>query len=261
MNLVLNENLLAIILAASAVAIPASLLGTFIIVKRMALVGDVLSHVALPGLGLGLLFGFDPIFGALAFLVFAAFGTWILERKTFLPAESIIGVFFTAALAVGVLVTPKEDLLESLFGNLSTITRGEISALILISLLIFIFTVLISKRLLLATISEDLARVNGFKPDIIYLIFLLLFSFIVALGIKFVGTLLMGALAILPASISRNFALSFKSFKLWSVFIGLFMVVSGIVISNLFNSPPGPAIILVGIAIFIISLFFNKLTR
>src|SRR3989344_4107371 len=106
-----NNQFVLILVSGLFTALTASLLGAFIVVKRMALVGDVLSHVALPGIGLAFLLNIDPIYGAAAFLLVAAFGTWFIEKKTSLPPEAIIGTFFTATLALGVILVPNEELL------------------------------------------------------------------------------------------------------------------------------------------------------
>src|SRR3989338_6256299 len=254
----LDNQFLLILISGLFRALAASLLGAFIVVKRMALVGDVLSHVALPGIGLALILSIDPIYGAAVFLLAAAFGTWLIEKKTALPPEAIIGTFFTATLALGVILVPNEELFESLLGNLFSIGLKDAVIIVLASIVIFVLTLILSRRLSLSIAAPDLARSAGFWPDFSYLAFLLLFALSVALGIKLIGSVLMGALTILPAVSARNFAWSLKSFLVFSVIFGLVMTFTGILISTLFNFPPGPAVILTGIIFFIISLFFKK---
>lgn len=254
----LNNHFLLILISGLFTALAASLLGAFIVVKRMSLVGDVLSHVALPGIGLALLINIDPIFGAAAFLLFAAFGTWLIEKKTSLPPEAIIGAFFTASLALGVVLVPSEELFESLFGNLFAIGPSDALFIIFFSLTIFILTLLLARRLALVIAAPDLAKSAGFRPDFTYLCFLLLFALSVALGIKLIGSVLMGALTILPAVSAHNFSWSLKSFLVFSVILGLITTFIGILISNIFNFPPGPAVILSGIIFFATSLLFRK---
>ena len=254
----LDNQLLLILISGLFTALAASLLGAFIVVKRMALVGDVLSHVALPGIGLALLIHIDPMYGAAAFLLFAAFGTWLIEKKTSLPPEAIIGTFFTATLALGVILVPHEELFESLFGNLFAIGHKDALIIIPASLVIFILTLLLARRLTIAIAAPDLAKSAGFRTDFAYLGFLLLFALSVALGIKLIGSVLMGALTILPAVSARNFAWSLKSFLFFSVILGLIMTGIGIVVSNALNVPPGPSVILSGIIFFAFSLLFRR---
>lgn len=256
--MVIDNQFLLIFSSGLFVALAASFLGAFVVVKRMALVGDVLSHVALPGIGLALLLRIDPFYGATAFLLAAALGTWLIEKKTALPPEAIIGTFFTATLALGVILVPNEELFESLFGNLFAIGFRDAIIIVAVSIILFILTLLLSRRLTLSIAAPDLAKSIGAKPDYAYLGFLLLFALSIALGIKLIGSVLMGALTILPAISARNFAWSLKSFLSFSIVIGLLMTGLGIFISNTFNFIPGPAVILTGIVFFIISLLFKQ---
>src|SRR2546425_13320798 len=110
------------LIVGALVGLAAGYVGSLMVLKKMALVGDALSHVALPGLALGILFNFNPFLGAFAFLFAAAILTWYIERTTRLFPESIVGVLFVTALAVGILITPEVDLLEALFGDITTVT-------------------------------------------------------------------------------------------------------------------------------------------
>lgn len=253
-----NNQFILILVSGIFTALAVSFLGAFIIVKRMALVGDVLSHVALPGIGLALMFGYDPLYGAAVFLLAAALGTWWAERKTSVPPEAIIGAFFTASLALGVILVPSEALFESLFGNIFAIGYRQAGIIITASILIFVFILILSRRLTLGIIAPDLAKSIKQRPDLSYLGFLLLFALSVALGIKLIGSVLMGALTILPAVSARNFSWSLKSFLSFSVIIGVIMTAIGILISNVFNFPPGPTVILTGIFFFGASLLFKR---
>lgn len=258
LGIIANNQFILILISGIFTAFAVSFLGAFIVVKRMALVGDVLSHVALPGIGLALMFGYDPFYGAAAFLISAAFGTWWVERKTAVPPEAIIGVFFTASLALGVILVPGEELFESLFGNLFAIGYREAAIIIMVSILIFILTLILSRRLTLGIIAPDLAKSIKQRPDLSYLGFLLLFALSVALGVKLIGSMLMGALTILPAVSARNFSWNLKSFLSFSVVMGTAMTAIGILISNTFNFPPGPAVILTGVFFFGASLLVKS---
>ena len=253
----MDSQFLIIFISGIFTALSASFLGAFIVVKRMALVGDVLSHVALPGIGLALLINIDPIYGAV-FLIAAAFGTWLIEKRTMLPPDAIIGTFFTATLALGVLLVPNQELFESMFGNLFAVNYYDAIVIIIASVAIFILTLILSRRLTLSIATPDLAKSIGAKPDIAYLCFLLLFALSVAIGIKLIGSVLMGALTILPATSARNVAWSLKSFLGFSVILGILMTGVGLVIANFFGFPPGPAVILSGIGFFFVSLFFKN---
>ena len=107
-------------------AIAAGLVGCFAVMRRMALAADALSHVALPGIGVALLLHILPIFGAAAMLFFGALLVWAVEEKRRVDTEVVIGVLFSAALAVGSILTSGEDLVEALFGGAGALSWPEI---------------------------------------------------------------------------------------------------------------------------------------
>ncbi len=242
------------LLVGGFVGFAAGYLGSIMISKRMALVGDALSHVALPGLALGILFGFNPFLGAFAFLAVTAVITWYLQKSTVLPVESIIGVLFVLALAVGILITPQVDLLEALFGDITTVTTSDIIATSVISVLVVLLLRTIYSKLALTMISRELAVSNRINVDGINLLYLLLVSTVVAVGIKEVGTLLVGAVVIVPAAAARNLSSSLSRFSLLSGLFGVISAVAGIVISGYLGLPAGPVVVLAGAALFVIGL-------
>ena len=254
----IDNQFLLILTAGISTALAASYLGVFVIVKRMALASDVLSHVALPGMGLAILLNYDPMFGAAIFLIAAAIAVWFIEKITTLPPESIIGTFFVAALAVGVLLVPDEELLESLFGNIFAVGFIDAWIIIVSAAALLIFSTIISRRLTLSIIAPDLAKSIKTRPDLAYLGFLLLFALGITLGIKLIGSLLMGALMILPAVTARNFSWSMKSFFAISAIFGAAMMTIGIFTAKYFAFLPGPSVIITGIVFFAISLLFKR---
>jgi len=218
--------------------------------KRMALVGDALSHVALPGLALGILFGFYPFLGAFAFLATSAVVTWQLQKSTELPVESIIGVIFVLALAVGILITPQIDLLEALFGDVSSVTLTDLSITVAVSALVVVVLQSIYDKVALGMISRELAVSSRINVDRINLIYLLLVSTIVALGIKEVGTLLVGAVVIVPAAAARNISSGLHRFSLLSGIFGVISAVVGVVAAGISGLPAGPLVVVAGAVLF-----------
>jgi ABC-type Mn2+/Zn2+ transport system permease subunit len=251
-------NLIILILVAVLLGASAGYLGSFMVLKRMSLVGDALSHVALPGMAVALLLHQNPILGAFIALAAAIFGIWCLQQNSTVYPDALVGIFFTASLAIGLLITPETELLEALFGNIQNLGLLEAAATLLISALVIILTRLISRRLTLNIISEDLAKTAGFSGKYTSLVYLLLVGVVVALGVKFVGTLLTGALVIIPAASAKNISRSLTTYTLWSALFGLISAVLGVAISYLFGLPSGPVTILSGIAIFILSLGIKR---
>ena len=246
------------ITSAIFVGLASGYLGSFMVLKRMALVGDALSHVALPGVALGIVFNFNPILGAFATLFAGIIGVWFIEHKTELPSESIVGLFFTVALAVGILIIPEEDVLEALFGDISQISFSDTILAVIFSVVVLLVMKMIARGFVLSTISKDLAKSSGINVAKNNFIFMLLVALIVALGIKAVGTLLMGALVIIPAIAAKNIASNMKSYTTAASFIGLISLVGGILLAGLLALPPGPIVVLISAVIFLTTIVFRK---
>jgi ABC-type Mn2+/Zn2+ transport system permease subunit len=239
----------------------AGYLGSIMVSKHMALVGDALSHVALPGLALGILFNFNPFIGAFAFLAATVIVTWYLQKSTTLSVEAIIGVLFVLALAIGILITPEVDLLEALFGDVSKITFTDTIITVLVSIAVIFVTKAIYQKLAVSMISKELAIASRIKVERINLIYLFLVAIIVALGIKEVGTLLVGALVIVPAAAAKNVSSTLSRYALMSAIFGLISATSGVILSNYVNLPAGPLVVIVGAAIFAGGVVVSSLSK
>ncbi|HXK40647.1 MAG: hypothetical protein A3D52_00315 [Candidatus Taylorbacteria bacterium RIFCSPHIGHO2_02_FULL_44_36] len=236
------------------IGIGAGYLGSFMVLRRMSLVGDALSHVALPGIALALLWNFNPFFGAFTVLFAATLGIWALERKTELPSETLVGIFFTLSLAVGILLVPDHELLEALFGDISSVTIPDLLITLASVTAIVVITSFILRGLTISTLSKDLARSMNVSVDKINLLFLIMVSLIVALGLKVVGTLLMGSLVIIPAAAAKNVSVSVSRYVFLAALFGALASMGGIFAAGFLSIPAGPAIVLTGGLIFLITL-------
>ena len=235
----------------SVLAAAAGVLGSFAVLKRMTLAGDVLSHVALPGIGLALVFGISQFLGAFVALVVAAFMVWGIRNRTKLPEETVIGTLFASSLAFGVLLTPGEELIDALFGGLEKVSVSEGILVVGLALIIIILMVILARKVVFSTVSPELAKVSGINPEFIELVFLVSFAVIIALGVRFTGTLLMGALMIMPAAAAKNLSRNLKTFISLSVFFALISTAGGFLVSYYTGILSGP------ISIFISSIFFT----
>ena len=185
-----NTSLTYLLLIGALVGASSGFLGSFMVLKRMSLVGDALSHVALPGIAIALAFGVNPMLGALIALVIATVGIWYLSEHSEVYPEALVGIFFTASLSIGLLLTPAPDLLEALFGNIDKIGAFDGIIVLIGAIVIFIVTAAISKQLLLGVVSEDLAKSQKINIGKVNLVYLLMVALVVSLGVKFLGTLL-----------------------------------------------------------------------
>lgn len=236
----------------------AGYLGSLMITKRMALVGDALGHVALPGIGLALLWGLNVSLGAFIFLLAGVLLIWFLETKTNLATETLVGVIFVLSLALGFLITPQPELLEALIGDISKVALADAAVAIILSIFVVYLINRIYPKIMLASVSEDLAAVSRININKYNFIYLLTIAIIVALGVKVVGSLLIGALVIIPAAASRIFSTNMRQYVFWSALFGVLSCISGILLSRITQFPVGPLIILVCILFFVISLVFKK---
>ena len=256
-----DHSFFQILITAVFVAASASLLGSFVILKRMALVGDALSHVALPGIALGLAFHINPFIGAFSTLFIAVVGIWLLKYQTELPVDTLVGIFFTASLALGILFIPEQELLEALFGDISALSLMESVASVLFSIGIIAALLIIHKKLTLNMLSEELSHSVGIKNRALDFVYLLIFALSIALGIKFVGALLMGSLVIIPAASAKNISRSLRGFMITSVTFGVISAGGGVLLSRFFNVAPGPLFILASTILFLLSLIVRKLQK
>jgi len=236
------------------VGLSAGYLGSLMVLKRMALVGDALSHVALPGIALGILFNFNPFMGAFVFLFGCALIVWHVERITKLSLETIVGAMFTLALAVGILIIPEPDLLEALFGDITKVTLAETIVAVVVAVFAVLLTRAIYKRMVLGMISEELAVSSGVNISRMNLLYLLLVSLVVAIGIRIAGSLLVGFLVIVPAATAKNMSSNLFRYSVLSSVFGIISASSGVLLSGYLELPPGPLVVLSGIAIFVATI-------
>ncbi|MCJ7770837.1 metal ABC transporter permease [Candidatus Bathyarchaeota archaeon] len=248
----MTETLTFSLLVGITVGFSAGYLGSIMVLERMALVGDALSHVSLPGLALGLLYNFNPFFGAFAFLFTSAVVIWHLGRVTKLPYETLVGAIFTLALAVGILIVPQPELLEALFGDIANVSSLDLAIAVIVSLTVVLLTRVIFKRIVLSLISEELAVSHGINVARNNLLYLLLVSLVVAIGIKIMGTLLVGFLVVTPAAAARTMSSNLSRYSILSGVFGAISSFVGIISASSLNLPPGPLVVLSGVAIFLI---------
>ena len=257
----MTEALILSLLTGIFVGFSAGYLGSLMVLEKMSLVGDALSHVALPGLALGFLYNFPPFLGAFAFLFASAVIIWHLGRVTKLSFETIVGAMFTLSLAIGIIIIPELDLLEALFGDITTVTILETAIAVIISAIAVFLTKIIYKKLVLSMISEELAISKGINVGRINLLYLVLVSLVVAVGIKIVGTLLVGFLVIVPAAAAKNVSADLLKYAVLSAFFGIVSSCSGILFSSYLNLPTGPLVVFSGFIVFLATVLAKWKTK
>jgi ABC-type Mn2+/Zn2+ transport system permease subunit len=246
------EALLFSLIVGAAVGLAAGYLGSIMVLEKMALVGDALSHVALPGLAIGVLYHFEPLIGGFLFLFVSAVLIWHVGRVTKLSFETLVGAAFTLALAIGILLFGDNlDALEAaLFGDIAQVGLILAVVAVLISVVVIILTRFIYHRIVLGLISEELAVSRGINVGRINLLYLLLVSATVAIGIQITGTLLVGFLVVTPAAAARTISGNLSRYLKLSAIFGAISAISGILLSSYFNILPGPLVVISGVVIF-----------
>lgn len=249
-----EANELAIVLGVIT-ALVSGLVGSFALMKRMTLAGDVVSHLALPGIGLALLWSINPLIGAAMTLAIGILIIDALQRRGGLATETAIGVVFVAALAIGALLTPKEDLMDALFGGFGAISEtGFVIGLIGCGI-VLITIYMIRNRLILIIFSSDLARSANINVDRVNLLYLSIFGLTILLGVRFLGALLVGAMIIVPAAVGRQLAKTLDAFLIASSAAGMLSVGAGFAIAARWHLALGPTIVGVASLLFGLSLF------
>jgi len=236
----------------------AAYVGSLMVTKRMALVGDALGHVALPGIGLALLAGLNISLGAFAFLFLGVLAIWFLEPKTKLPTETLVGIIFVFSLALGFLITPEPDLLEALFGDISRVSLANSLISAVISLLLIYAINKIYPKIILGSFSEDMAAAEKINVKKYNFIYLLAIAVVVALGVRVVGSLLVGALVVIPPATARLVSRNMRQYTIFSGALGILGCVLGIFLAQAFHFAIGPTIVLVCAALFAGTLIFRE---
>ena len=240
---------------AAAMGVAAGVMGSFVVMRRMALAADALSHVALPGIGIALALHIHPLIGAVATLVFGALLVWALEETTRTATETVIGVVFSAALAIGSMMTTGDDLIDALFGRRDVPAWPEALFASAAAVVVAGLVVLERHRLVLALVSPDLARTAGVNIRRLNLLYLQLFALTIALGLRYLGVLLMGSMLIIPAATAKRFSRNLTEMLTISAAMAVSAILLGSAIANWLHREPGPVIVSVASCGFLVSLW------
>lgn len=245
------------------ITITNSLLGVFVLWKKLSYFGDGLSHSMLLGLVAGAIFDLNQLVVAVLFGLFFALLVAILAKIEYFSRDLIIAISSYFCIAVALILSDvwgkNLNFNSYIFGDILTTNSQDLIALSLITLLAIIYTALSFKKILLINVNEDLARIEGINVDFWNFSFLILLSLTIALSTKIVGVFLMTALLVLPAIIARNLSFGPLNMMLLSPIIGILFAIISLITSFYYNLSIAPAMIFcLGIA-FIFSLLIKKL--
>lgn len=257
--------LLPSLLAGLGVALIAGPLGSFVVWRRMAYFGDTLAHASLMGLALGLLLDIN-LYLALTFccLVLAALLV-VLQKQRLIATDTLLGILAHSALSFGLVAVSflddvRIDLMSYLFGDLLAISPSDLWFIYAGVILVLVVLGLVWHPLLNSTVNEELAAVEGVNVDLMRLVLMLLVGMVIAVGMKFVGALIITSLLIIPAAAARCVSRSPEQMALVAAVIGVFAVFSGLYMSWNWDTPAGPSVVLAATAVFAVSQLAPKRT-
>ncbi len=257
----MKNALLAILLITPIFAI----LGTMIVNNKMAFFSDALGHSALTGIAIGMLLGISNInISMIFFAVIFALLLNFIKNKTTYGADTIISVFSSIAIALGLAILAQTGSFNKyssyLVGDILSINSSEILYLFIAFIAVILFWYFMFNKLNVISINKTLAKSRGINTKLIDNIFVILIAVIVMISIRWIGILLINSLLILPAAASRNIAKSMRSYHLLSIIFSLFSGIAGLIISYYWNIPTGPMIVIIS-GIIYFATFAGKLVK
>ncbi len=251
-------NILLITISALVISAVSAYLGTIMLQREAVLTAGPLGHLAIPGAALALIYGFDVSLGAFPFVILGGLVIWYLEKYTTLKTEAITAVIFATAVAVGFLFLPMNKAEAVLIGNITGVDLLQTGVIVVTFLFIALVLKLIFKKMILITISEDLAKVEGINVSWYKLVYFFLISLTIAFGIRLVGGLLTAALVSIPTAAAKNMTKKLSAYTLIAIIISLISSLLGVMSFHLTHLPLGPLIIVFSSFFFALSLFFIK---
>src|SRR5690554_6071319 len=250
---VLNDFFWRALLGGFGVALIAGPLGCFVVWRRMAYFGDTLAHSALLGIALSFLFSIPLNLGVLITSVILAMALLLFSRNKTLATDTLLGILAHSALAIGLVALSfmpevRIDLTGLLFGDLLAMNRNDLlwiygGAVVILTLLSVLW-----RGLLMSTIHEELARVEGVPVERLRLLLMLMFALVIAVAMKMVGVLLITALLIIPAATARRLANTPEQMAALAVVFGFIAVAGGLSLSWHLDTPAGPSVVVTAFA-------------
>lgn len=245
------------------VALVAGPLGSFVVWRRMAYFGATLSHAALLGIALGLLVDLNVHVGILLVCLAVSLLLLALHRSQRLATDTLLGILAHTTLALGLVVlsfmdSVRVDLLGYLFGDILAVSRGDLVWIFAGGALALAALAYIWSPLLLMTVHEELALVEGVAVERVSLAFMLVLSIVIAVAMQIVGLLLIVSLLIIPAATARRMAVTPEGMAALASVAGCIAVAAGLGSSLQWDTPAGPSIVLAASLLFAASLLLPK---
>jgi manganese/iron transport system permease protein len=252
-------------LAAVIIAVTCGVIGSYVVLRRMAFIGDALAHTALPGVVVAYLNGWSIFGGALAAGVLTALGIGWMARKSALREDTAIGVIFTAMFALGIVLMSStqsfRDLSHILFGNILGVNTTDVWLISAVAVVVLVVVFALHKEFELTSFDPIQADVMGIQPDRMRTVLLLLLAFTVVSGIQVVGVILTSALLVTPAATASLFTRDLRSMMLWAAVCGAGSAALGLLLSYHYAISTGASIVLVCTGVFAVTALTQRIRR
>lgn len=252
-------------LVGGVLAIIIPLVGVYVVLRRMSMMGDALAHSSLAGVTAGLAFGFNPVLGAVVSTIFA--GLFIESIRSRLPAYKEMSIGIITSLGVGLagvlsgFVTNSTGFSSFLFGSIVAISDQELYFVLAVGALVLASVVFFYRELFLLSLDERGAQLLGVRSMIIGLIFTFLIALTVAVAARTVGTLIVASLMVVPVASAMALARSYFQTCIYSVVFGILASLIGLLLSFYLDLRPGATIVLVSIGLMILATFISRLRK
>jgi len=246
------------------IAVLCALFSVFVVLRRFSFIGVGISHSAFGGVALGYLIGLDPTLTALLFAGVVALLIGFIKRRGRRHEDTAIGIFFSLTMALGILFIGLSrrynvDLFGYLFGNILSVTRGDLAIIAVIAPIIFVLMLSVFKELLFLSFDEEVARVSGVAVAPVYYFFLLAMAVTIVIAIKLIGIVLVSAMMVLPAATARQMVDRYRSLTWWSIALAVAATVAGLILSYYLDLASGATIVLVAGTLFFCSFIYRSL--
>jgi zinc transport system permease protein len=253
------------------IGIIAPLLGVFIVVRRLSLIADALSHVTLAGIAASLLLekkfllfsGVNPLYMGMAFSVGGSLFIEKLRTVYKHYQELAIPIILSGGIGLGVIFISiaegfNTDLFSYLFGSVSAVSRADLWTISVISIFVIVLVFLLYKELFLLSFDEEYARATGISAKMLHFVFIVMVALVIAASMRIVGILLVSSLMTLPVAASIRFARGFKQTIFFSILFGEISVLGGLFLSYYLDLAPGGTIVMIAVLILILAIWLKK---
>lgn len=245
------------------IAVASAYVGSFIVLRRYSLIAESVAHAALLGVAVALFTHTKPLYIS---IIFALLSSWSIEwlRMRFnLYSDAVLSIFLSGSLALAVIAISKTEasgssLFSYLFGSILSISSGELYLICISSAVSIALLTLFRRQLYFVAFNEEIAKSSGLNIAFYNFLLISIASLMVALSLRIVGSLLIGALLIMPVMSALQFSFSFSRTIVLALFIAIIGAISGLTLSYYFDLPSGASIVVVLLLLFILSLLSRR---